>query len=59
MGLYLCINKMKQKQLKHKVMNNTVAFSNLSSMFTSEESYKTLMDMISDMDLELMDVCLA
>ena len=40
-------------------MNNTVAFSNLSSMFTSEESYKTLMDMISDMDLELMDVCLA
>lgn len=40
-------------------MNTTTSFSNLSSMFSSEESYNTLMDMISEMDLELMDVCLA
>ena len=58
-GCYLCINKMKQKYLKYKVMNTTTSFSNLSSMFASEESYNALMDMISEMDLELMDVCLA
>ena len=40
-------------------MNTTTSFSNLSSMFASEESYNALMDMISEMDLELMDVCLA
>ena len=40
-------------------MNTTISLSNLSSMFTSEESYNTLMDMISDMDLELMDVCMS
>ncbi len=31
----------------------------ISSMFSSEESYRTLVDMINDMDLELLDVCLA
>jgi hypothetical protein len=37
-------------------MNTEFAISNLSSMFASETSYKTLVDMINDMDLELMDV---
>lgn len=37
-------------------MNTESAISTLSSMFTSEASYKTLVDMISDMDLELMDI---
>ena len=37
-------------------MNTESAISNLSSMFTSEASYKTLVDMIEDMDLELMDI---
>ena len=55
-GLYLCINKMKQKHLKHKAMNTTLVLSNLSSMFSSEDSYKNLVDMINEMDLELMDV---
>ena len=33
--------------------------SNISSMFPSEESFKALVDMIDDMDLELLDVCFA
>ena len=33
--------------------------SKISSMFSSEESYRTLMDMVNDMDLELLDVCFA
>ncbi len=33
--------------------------SNISSMFSSEESFKALVDMIDDMDLELLDVCFA
>lgn len=37
-------------------MNAEFTLSNLSSMFASETSYKTLVDMINDMDLELMDV---
>ena len=37
-------------------MNTEFTISNLSSMFSSETSYKTLVDMITDMDLELMDV---
>jgi hypothetical protein len=37
-------------------MNTTSAFSNLSEMFASEASYRTLVDMISEMDLELMDI---
>ena len=37
-------------------MNTESAISNLSSMFASETSYKTLVDMINDMDLELMDI---
>ena len=37
--------------------DNTLAF--ISSMISSEASYKTLVDMINDMDLELMDISLA
>ena len=37
-------------------MNTEFTLSNLSSMFASETSYKTLVDMINDMDLELLDV---
>ena len=47
---------MKQKHLKHKAMNTNITLSNLSSMFTSEDSYRTLVDMINEMDLELMDI---
>ena len=36
--------------------DNTLAF--ISSMISSESSYRTLVDMINDMDLELMDVSL-
>ena len=58
LGLYLCINKMKQKHLKHKAMNTNLTLSNLSSMFTSEDSYRNLVDMVNEMDLELMGVYL-
>lgn len=37
-------------------MNTNVTLSNLSSMFSSEDSYRTLVDMINEMDLELMDI---
>ena len=40
-------------------MNTNIALSNISSMFSSEESYKTLVDMINEMDLELMDINIA
>ena len=40
-------------------MNTDFTFSNLSSMFASEASYNTLVDMINDMDLELMDISIS
>ena len=39
------------------ITDNTLAF--ISSMLSSEASYKTLVDMINDMELEVMDVCMA
>ena len=51
-GLYLCINKT-DKPLKSKVMNtdNTLAF--ISSLTSSDSSYRTLIEMIDDMGLEI------
>ena len=40
-------------------MNTDNTLARISSMITSESSYMTLIDMINEMDLELMDVCLA
>ena len=40
-------------------MNTNITLSNLSSKFSSEDSYRTLVDMVNEMDLELMDVILA
>jgi hypothetical protein len=40
-------------------MNTNITLSSISSMFSSEESYKTLVDMINEMDLELMDINIA
>ena len=37
--------------------DNTLAF--ISSMISSDASYRTLIDMINDMDLELMDISMA
>lgn len=37
--------------------DNTLAF--ISSMISSDASYRTLVDMINDMDLELMDISMA
>ena len=37
--------------------DNTLSF--ISSMISSESSFMTLMDMISDMDLELKDIVLS
>lgn len=37
-------------------MNTNITLSNLGTMFTSEDSYRTLVDMINEMDLELMDI---
>ncbi len=40
-------------------MNTENTLSFISSMISSEASYNILVDMINDMDLELMDVCMA
>ena len=40
-------------------MNTDITLSNISSMFSSEESFMTLVDMINEMDLELMDISLS
>lgn len=40
-------------------MNTNITLSNISSMFSSEESFMTLVDMINEMDLELMDISLS
>lgn len=47
------------KLLKHKVMNTDNTLARISSMITSESSYMTLIDMINEMDLELMDISIA
>ena len=40
-------------------MNTDNTFAYISSMIASEDSYRTLLDMINEMDLELMDISLA
>ena len=40
-------------------MNTDNALTFISSMISSESSYRTLVDMINDMELELMDISLA
>jgi hypothetical protein len=50
---------MRNKHLKHTVMNTEISLFSLSSMFSSEDSFRTFVDMANEMDLELMDVTLA
>ncbi len=57
-GPYLCINKT-DKPLNFIDMNTANTISFISSMVSSEASYNILMDMINEMDLEVMDVCMA
>lgn len=40
-------------------MNTDNTLARIGSMITSESSYMTLIDMINEMDLELMDISLA
>lgn len=40
-------------------MNTDNAISCLSALFQSEASYATLVEMISELDLELMDISIA
>ena len=54
LGFYFCINK-----LNDSIMNTDNTLSYISSMISSEDSYRTLLDMISEMDLELTGVSLA
>lgn len=47
-------------KLKDKsIMNTDNTLSYISSMISSDDSYRTLLDMISEMDLELTGVSLA
>jgi hypothetical protein len=58
MSLYLCINKT-DEPLKIKDMNTDNTLSFISSMISSEASYRTLVDMIDEMGLEVMDFNIA
>lgn len=40
-------------------MITDINIANISSMISSEASYRTLLDIINEMDLELMDISLA
>lgn len=40
-------------------MNTENTLARISSMISSESSYKTLIDMINEMDLELLDISMA
>lgn len=55
---YLCINKT-DEHLNLTDMNTDNTLSFISSMITSDASYRTLMDMVDEMGLELMDISLA
>lgn len=58
MSLYLCNNK-PDEPLKNKDMNTDNTLSFISSMISSEASYRTLVDMIDEMGLEVMDFNIA
>lgn len=55
MAVYLCI--INRKKQNFEVMKNTdFNLDSISSMISSESSYLSLVDMIKDLDLELLDV---
>lgn len=56
MVFYLCINKMIVEPLKERAMNTETTIATMNLAFSSEASYRTLMDLINDMDLEIMDI---
>ena len=58
LGRYLCINIKDGHKIQND-MNTDNTLARISSMITSESSYMTLIDMINEMDLELMDISLA
>ena len=56
---YLLLHQQNDNEpLKYMVMNTENTLARLSTMIPSE-SYMNLVDMINEMDLELMDVCMA
>ena len=54
-GVLLLHYKLKDKS----IMNTDNTLSYISSMISSDDSYRTLLDMINEMDLELTGVSLA
>ena len=55
MAVYLCI--INRKKQNFEAMKNTdFNLDSISSMISSDSSYLSLVDMIKDLDLELLDV---
>ena len=55
MAVYLCI--INRKKQNFEAMKNTdFNLDSISSVISSESSYLSLVDMIKDLDLELLDV---
>ena len=50
---YLCINK------NEKDMNATDTMTRLSAMFSSDESFAAMVELVDDLGLELRDVVMA
>lgn len=57
MGWHIVHISLHQQKQNDMNTDNTLAF--ISSMISSDASYRTLIDMINDMDLELMDISMA
>ena len=59
MRIYLCINKMKGQTLKTMIMNTNDTLTRISAMFSSEDAFMTLIDLVDDLDLELKNIVMA
>ena len=57
MGWHIVHISLHQQKQNDVNTDNTLAF--ISSMISSDASYRTLVEMINDMDLELMDIRMA
>ena len=57
-GLAHRVSTFASRNINIKAMNTENTFACISSMLSSESSYRTLLDMINEMDLELTGVSL-
>ena len=59
MNWHMCALLLHYKLKDISVMNTDSTLTYISSMITSEDSFRTLLDMIGEMDLEITGISLA